>query len=210
MPPDVAAQFAGEALRRAQAAAEPAVGADFDAHVRAGDVHQVFRFSDDYLAGTPTGEPVVPADSWVAPILHGDEVRGALWVGKPEGAPAEMQGYTDDVVLGTLLQEVRPGEVLVEDAPIGGWYALDGTMIRPLDDWAANELPQPTDIAEYQPVLAERIALTAEQAADPDGGVADGRVLATLSVLGIVAVVLLAGAGLARRRHRDHVARTTG
>ncbi len=200
VPPDVAAQFAGDAVRRAQLAAEPGSGAD-SPDVRAGTVHQLFRFSDDYVAGTPTGEPVVPADSWVASLLHGDEVRGVLWVWKPEGGPAEWQGYADDLELGATLEELGPDQVLIEDPTIGGWYALDGGTIRALNHWAADELPEPTDIAAYQPVVAERVALAIASEEEMASGENRRQVIAMVGVVGIFAV-LFGGLVLVDRRRR--------
>ena len=204
VPPDVAAQFTGEAVRQSQLAAGPGSGAD-SLGVRAGTVHQLFRFSADYVAGTPTDEPVVPADSWIASLLHGDEVRGVLWVWKPEGGPAEWQGYADDRELGATLEELGPQDLLVEDPTIGGWYALDDGTIRALNNWAANELPEPTDLGGYQPVVAERVAMATAMEEDMASGETRRQVIAMVGIVGIFAV-LFGGLALVDRRRTGRAA----
>ena len=133
-------------------------------------------------------------------MLHGDEVRGVLWVWKPEGGPAEWQGYADDVELGATLEELGPQDLLVEDPTIGGWYALDDGTIRALNDWAADELPEPTDIGAYQSVVAERVAMVIAMEEDMASGETRRQVIAMVGVVGIFAVLLGGLVVIDRRR----------
>jgi hypothetical protein len=133
-------------------------------------------------------------------MLHGDEVRGVLWVWKPEGGPAEWQGYADDVELGATLEELGPQDLLVEDPTIGGWYALDDGTIRALSGWAADELPEPTDIGAYQSVVAERVAMVIAMEEDMASGETRRQVIAMVGVVGIFAVLLGGLVVIDRRR----------
>jgi hypothetical protein len=157
IPPEVAAAFAGEALRQAQAGAE-GVEADFSGAVRAGD-----------------------------------DVLGILWVAKPEGGPAECAGAPADVMLGSALETVAVTEILIVDEPNGAYYALDGTTVRPLNDWARKALPQPADISALQDTVAEQYALMrgqpTEDYEDPSGVTISLVALASALALGVLVML---------------------
>jgi hypothetical protein len=163
VPPDVAAAFAGEALRDATVSSESDLtGAVADA------VHEVFRFSADFVDGVPTSEPVIASDLWIARLVRDDEVLGAVWVVRPPGAPVQWAGTSEDRVIGTALGQLSPTELLIEDEPNGAYYALDGTTVRPLNSWARLALPRPASISSLQDAVAERYAELREQDVDPD------------------------------------------
>jgi hypothetical protein len=148
---------------------------------------------------------VVSTGSWIAAVLRGDEVLGVIWVWKPDGGPAALQGYSGDAELGATLADVAPTDLLVEDAPTGSWFAMRATTVRPLNDWARDLLDEPTDIAELQAVVAEQAALRAEQAAEADGGGYAGQVAAVVGPVAIF-VVVYGGITLLERRRRPRVA----
>ena len=206
VPDDVAAAFAGGALEQALAGAEndPALASFVGAGAE--DVHEIFSFSQDVVAGVETAEPVLSTGSWVGALARGGRVVGVLWVRKPDGGPATMQGYADDVALGTALAGVAPTDVLIEDAPAGSWYAWDGRTVRPLNDWARDTLPEPVAMGEAQRVVAAQARLREEQAAPVDGHPP----ALTVSLVAMT-LALLVGASLAvHARRRRRLRRGTG
>ena len=197
IPPDVEAVFAGAALRQAQAAAD-GVSADFTG-ARADHIHEVFSFSGDFIDGIPTTEPVVSSGQWLAAIMRGDEVLGTVGVVKPPGAPAEPNGFADDVVVGTALGTLADTELLIADEPNGAYYALAGRTVRPLNDWAGKVLPEPKDISDVQKIVAGQYTLLRDQPADPVGAPVLPISLAVMAlVLAAIAITLV----LLRRRDR--------
>lgn len=197
IPTDVAAAFGGDALRQTQAADE-GLDADFSGSIQAGDIHEVFRFSADFIDVVPTSEPVSSGGQWVGTVRRGDDVLGVVWVVKPEGGPAEWAGASADVVLGAALGTVAATEILIVDEPNGAYYALDGTTVRPLNDWARQALPRPADISTLQETVADQYALVrgqpAEDDVDPPG--------VTTSLVAMTITLVLGGVLLQRRRHR--------
>ena len=201
VPPDVGEAFAGTALRQAQAGAV-GVGADFSGDVRAENVHEIFAFTVPFVTGRPTAEPVVSTESWIAPVLRDDDVLGVIWVWKPDGGAAQLQGWSGDTELGATLADLPPTDVLIEDGPTGSWFALDATTVRPLNDWARELLAAPADITELQTVVAEQAALRAGQEAEADGGELAGRIAAVVGPVVIFVVVYGGITVLERRRWR--------
>jgi hypothetical protein len=167
IPADVAAVFAGDALRQAEAGA---VGLDADfAGASVDVVHEVFRFSADFVDGRPTTKPVRRSGSWLAGIIRGDDVLGTLLVSKPNGGPAVWAGASADLPLASALRTLTAGEILIADDPNGAYYALDGSTVRPLNSWAREAFPTAGDIIAMQTKVAAQYAAKREQAADVDG-----------------------------------------
>jgi hypothetical protein len=196
IPPDVSALFAGDAVRQADAGAA-GIPADFSG-ARAGDVHEVFMFTIDFVEGAETNRPVISAGRWMASIERGGQVLGTLEVWKPDGGPAELAGFSDDVATGSVLGTLTPAD------PRGAYYALDGETVRPLNDWARDVLPEPADLSVLQNAVAERHALAVE--ATTVGGYPPA---ITMSLMAM-ALVGLAGASLAIHGHRRRRAAQAG
>jgi hypothetical protein len=195
VPDDVRAVFTGEGLRQAQAGAE-GLDADFSGPVRADDVHEVFRFSMTFVDGSPMNEPVVSTTQWLAALERGDEVLGTLGVWKPGGGPAQPNGYSNDVALGTALATVSTGEILIHDEPTGSYYALSGTTVRPLNDWARKALPAPAELGELRATVVEQYAVLKSQPAEDEPPAVPVSLLAMLLAFGIAGALLY----LERRR----------
>jgi hypothetical protein len=206
IPPDVQAAFDGDALVVAQKAAadsrvslDPAAQAlepDFSG-AHAANIHEVFLFTREFVEGLPTSDPLSRADEWWAALTSGNEVVGVLTVWKPDGGPAEFAGYSEDVRLGAVLGGLGATEVLIDDAPTGAIYALDGNTVRPLNRWAQEMIGGPASLSELQ--KAVRIRHDQVVAMGSDVAEAPGLAIA----LGAMALTLAVGAGLtvlARRR----------
>ncbi|TFV72985.1 hypothetical protein E4P39_16020 [Blastococcus sp. CT_GayMR19] len=196
VPEDVRAVSAGAGLRQAQAGAE-GLGADFSGDVRAEDVHELFRFSMTFVDEGPVTEPVVSTGQWVAALERGDEVLGTLGVWRPDGGRAQPNGYSDDVALGAALGAVSATELLIHDAPNGAYYALSGTTVRPLNDWARKALPGPAELAELRTTVVEQYDVLRSQPTDH----ADPPAL-PVSLLAMALAVAIAGGLLALERRR--------
>jgi len=139
---------------------------------------------------------VLTTRSWLASIKRGDHVLGTLLVWRPEGATAEPAGFSRDVVLGSVLGTLSATELLIDDAPNGAFYALDGTTVRPLNDWAEQSLPEPADLSVLKEIVAEQHAAAVEQ--ETVQGYPSGL---TLSLMGM-ALALLAAVALAIHARR--------
>jgi hypothetical protein len=202
VPADVLEVFAGEGLRQAQAGAE-GLGADFSGPLRADDAREIFRFSMTFVDGSPMNEPVVSTTQWVAALRRGNEVLGTLGVRKPGGGPAQPNGYSNDVALGAALATVSTGEILIHDEPTGSYYALSGTTVRPLNDWARKALPAPAELGELRATVVEQYAVLKSQPAEDEPPPA-----VPVSLLAMLLAFGIAGALLYLERRRRSAVRS--
>jgi hypothetical protein len=160
VPPDVSAVLTDDAPQFLQS---QDVGAGSSLQAR--DAHQVFRFTDGFLEGLRV-EAAVPTGDWLASVTRGDVVLGTLRVAKPDGSAAQLTGFDADVDFGAALGDLQTGEVLVEDSNTGGYFAVDGTNVRPLNDWAQLSIAGPADLSQLQEVLASDRAAEQQRADD--------------------------------------------
>lgn len=148
VPPDVSRVLTGDGLLAVQ---NQAAGGS---SLRAQDAREVFRFTTGFLDGLPVPVAVVPTGDWLASVTRGDVVLGTLRVAKPDGRPATLAGFDSDADLGGALRELGAGEVLVEDTTTGSYFAVEGTSVRPLNEWAQLSLSGPDDLSQLQQILA--------------------------------------------------------
>jgi len=198
IPADVRAAFSDDAVRRMLPGDEP--GTDLDG-AQAGDPHEVFALTDGFVDGERAAEPARTTSRWIAGIGREGQVLGVLYVEKPPGVPAELVGFSTDADLGAALATLSPTEILIEDAPHGAFYALDGTTVRPVTHWARDVLPQPAPLARFQDAVAEQHAAAARQT---DGMVEDegGQLIGV--VVGVPAIFAVwFGAVVLLERRRD-------
>jgi hypothetical protein len=161
VPPDVSAVLAGDAL---QALPDPIVDGGRTLHAEA--AHPVFRFTHGFLDGLHVDVSVVPTGDWLASVTRGNIVLGSIRVAKPDGRAAEVAGFEPDVDFGAALRDLDAGEVLVEDTGTGGYFALDGSTVRPLNDWAQLSIAGPADLSQLQQILASDRATERQRTAD--------------------------------------------
>lgn len=192
IPPDVSAVLEGAALRQAQSDGDGITGA-----VRVDDVHEVFHFSPDFVDGLATAEPVTSSGRWIAALVRDDAVLGTVEVAKRPGGVAEPGGFSDDVDIGTALGRVAATELLVVDEPNSAYYAVAGSIVRPLNDWARQVLPEARDLTDTQDVVARQYALSSRPPTDH----ADSR-LPAVSLTAMVVALVIGGVALLRRRNR--------
>ncbi len=121
------------------------------------DVHEIFGFSPEFLAGDRTKTPLRSIDEWIAVVHGGETVLGTATVWRPDGKKVEMAGYDGDIELGSALARVGTG-IYVEDPRTAESFVVRGDTIEALNAQATVELPYPQKLADFQAVIAERIA----------------------------------------------------
>ena len=204
LPDDVAAFFAEQApeVLEASELAGTAGG------TAAAGVHEVFAWSEAYLAGEP-GEPTASLDEWIAAVERGGEPAGTLTAYRPApDEPAAFASTSDDAELAQALLGLPAGAQLVLDAPADAWFAIVDGIATPLDEHARADLPGgPAALDELQPTVVDRYAAMRGQT--DDAAVGGGAAPAAgaqpwLIGAGIVAAVVgvLAAIGVAVRIRR--------
>jgi hypothetical protein len=155
VPADVRAVLDGVAQR----AAPELAGGDDPADIQAVDVHEVYRFTADFLRGRRVDVAVVHAGAWLAVLQRDDVVLGTVRVAAPDGAEPAVTRSDEDVELAQALASVATGELVVEDPKSGALFGLDADSVRPLNDWARLDLNRPSRLSDLQRVLAAQLGL---------------------------------------------------
>ncbi|WP_146149622.1 hypothetical protein [Kineococcus rhizosphaerae] len=146
---------------------------DASGNLRAGRIHQVYLFTDAWVKGSADADPAEATQQWVAPVLRGNEAIGTVRVWKPDGGPAEVAGFNGDTQLADALQGFKDLPV-VEDPSAGEFFALDGDSVLPINEASKRELPKRGKVKDLQPIVAERIAQGARDAAGVPDSVGGG------------------------------------
>jgi hypothetical protein len=192
VPPDVSAVLTDDASQYVQSQDTSSGGS-----LQALDAHEVYRFTDGFLEGLKVDVDVVPTGDWLASVARGDVVLGTLRVAKPDGTPAQLTGFDDDVDFGAALRDLKVGEILVEDSSTGGYFAVDGTSVRPLNDWAQLSIAGPAKLSELQEVLSLDRATERQRA---DDAATRQFWLRIAGIVGIAALLLAFGSVFIRLR----------
>jgi hypothetical protein len=166
---DVAGHFRSQPA----AAGDPAAAPDLSGVLRAGRVHQVYAFTEEWVRGEASADPAAPTLEWLAPVVRGSDVLGTVRVWKPDGAAAEVAGFDGDTRLAAALQGFEDLPI-VEDPSVAEYFALDGDSVLPVNEAAARELPDRADVADFQPVVAARVAAAVRAAAGAPDAVGGG------------------------------------
>jgi hypothetical protein len=146
-------------LDRAALSTAPGLAGDGEpADVSAESVHEVYRFTADFLQGRRVDVAVAPSGEWLAVLQRGEAVLGTVRVAERDGAGAELSGSDEDVELGTALTGLAEGELVVEDSSSGALFGLAGETVRPLNTWARLELTRPAELPDLQSLLASQTA----------------------------------------------------
>jgi hypothetical protein len=164
----------------------------------------VHRFSPDFVDGKPTDEPVIPAEQWLGALVRGDDVLGTLGVWRNDGGPAQMNGYANDAPIGRALLTLTPAEILVVDEPNGAYYAVDGTTVRPLNDWARQAVPGPAEISRLQETVVDQYAALRAQPLEGEPVVPG----LTIALVGMALALLVGGGLLVLQQRRSSVGST--
>lgn len=133
---------------------------DYTGVVGFGPIHEVYGWSQEYIAGENTDTPFRPYDEWIAAsLLEDGTVVGTARVRRPTPtSAAEFGEISNRFELGQALNMVPDDAILVEDPTNIGWYAVRDGIVTAVSDQAAAEVPTPMTLDEFQSIIAERWA----------------------------------------------------
>lgn len=226
MPVDVRAQFDGPALREAAEIAasfaaqyEPNSGPpplDLSGNIKAGPVHQIYFFTEEFVEGSVTAPAVEAEQTWISSIQRDGKVIGTLRIFKPDGGPARLAVSNGNVELGQAL-DATTAKALVEVPWNRSFYTVVDDVVTPVDTAARAQVPSAAELDAVQDVVVEQVAEDAALAESVGPAAVAGASLAkpartladersdVLAVTGLGIAVLGVGGLVLLRRRREEV-----
>ncbi|MBC3761838.1 hypothetical protein ACUN7V_02990 [Quadrisphaera oryzae] len=217
VPPQVQAAYDGELLRQLVVAAGGGSG-----QVRAGTVHQLFTFTQEFVEGRSTGDPVRAEQAWVAGYEVDGEPAGWQQTYLDDSGAVRSSGTNPDP-LGARAFLDTTAVALVQVPSEGEFFTLVDGVVTPLRTQSWDTALGPRSLAQVQADFAVSRAETAAAyacctpadacaggsssggTAGGGGGASCGPGLPSPGVLALAAAAVLLAAGtgwtaLSRRR----------
>jgi hypothetical protein len=165
-------------------------GVDFDDTTTAGPLSRVFVWTDDFLAGKTTDQPVRRLNEWVTPIsVRKSTIGFAVIAINDSTAKPELANFSTDSAVAAEFEVLPTDAYLVMDEPRAAWFSLLGKTLTPIDPGSTG-LTGSTKLSEYQKVVIHTSPAGAK-ADTPDGGLIAGGVALVIILLAVVAVVVV-------------------
>ncbi len=170
VPPEVQAAYDGEFLRRMVTSTHGTSG-----QLRAGTVHQIFTFTQDFVEGGSTADPVEAGEAWIAGVEVDGEPVGWQRTFLDDGGAVQSSGWNPDPDGAEAFLAVTAG-ALVEVPSDGALFTLVDGVVTPVrvPQWDAGLGPR--SLAQVQADFAVSRAETAAAYAccRPSDGCAGG------------------------------------
>lgn len=202
VPKNVLSWYAGAGLETAEAQAETLPG---EGDLALGPPHPVHAWAPDFLAGTQTTFPVVADGQWVATIVRdgpdGPVAVGALRAGPFDGTEPQSTAVVADVDVGELVLPEELSATLVYDPSLDGWFATSEGEVWSVGASSREFLHGAVPLAVLGTFLDER-----ESGPSPTAGgeesMEEGSGLVPLTVIAVIVLLGILGAGLLARNYR--------
>lgn len=192
-PGPVLAWFAEEGVVAATTSESSGLSAEELTRLAVGTPINVGLWSEDFLAGVTTAEPVVASGEWVAPVtLDGAGLGAIVAAAAGDGAVADHRVLWDEDLGYALVSFLATTFILDEGTT--GWFRLGGDVLTPVTAEAKDVLAGSIDVRAYQPFLVERYSTAQEEEAVPSEG--GGPLLRPVAITAAAVVALLALVGV--------------
>lgn len=139
---------------------------DLSGDVVSGSITELFEFTPEFLAGEDTKVIFAPFETWVSPLMRGDELLAVQFITREATRPA-WAGFDADPTLAAAIAELPADAILVVHSANRQYYAIEGDTVRPLPDLSAHPLlTTPLSLHEAQKVFAQQWQVNAEAGDD--------------------------------------------
>lgn len=170
VPPQVRAAYDGDFLRQMVTSTQGQVG-----EVRAGTVHQLFSFTEDFMAGDPAADPVEAGDGWIAGVEADGVPVGWQRTFLDDDGTVRSSGWNPDPVGARAFLATDAG-ALVEVPWDNAFFTLVDGVVTPVEVQSWDAGLGPRDLAQVQADFAVSRAETeaAYACCRPSDGCAGG------------------------------------
>lgn len=193
-PGPVLAWFTEDAVAAATTSESSGLSAEELARLAVGTPINVGMWSEDFVAGVTTAEPVVASAEWVAPVTLDGAGLGAVVAATAADGAVEDHRVIWDEDLGYALGSFLATTFILDEGTTG-WFRLGGDVLTPVTAGAKDVLAGSIDVRAYQPFLVERYSTAQEEETAPSEGggpllgpvtITAGAVVAMLALVGVI------------------------
>lgn len=202
VPKNVLSWYAGPGLETAAAQSETLTG---EGDLTLGPPHPVHSWAPDFLAGTQTSTPVLADGQWVAALLRdspdGPAAVGALRAGPFDGTEPQGTDVVADADVGGLVAPEELSFAVVYDPSLDGWFATAEGDVWSVGAGGREVLHGAVPLSVLGDFLTERDSSPSPTAAGEEPG-QEGSGLVPLTVIAVIVLLGILGAGLLVRNYR--------
>lgn len=157
-----------------------------------GDIHEIFAFTDAWIAGDAPQTPIKSRERWSAVLLADGQPAGIVDIATKDGVMAPTgYGLAKDVA--AVLAGTGDGYYIVGTQLTGSWI-LRGDTLTPVDSFARKLSGVPISLADAQPKIHASVQSTVDTTRPTDMG---------FFLLVIVGTFVLMGFGVWWRARRS-------
>ena len=157
-----------------------------------GDIHEIFAFTDTWIAGNAPQTPIESRQHWSAVLLANGQPAGVVDIAEKDGVMAPT-GYGLARDLAAVLAGTGDGYYIVGTQLTGSWI-LRGDTLTPVDSFARKLSADPISLTEAQPKIHASVQSAADTTRPTDMG---------FFLLVIVGTFVLMGFGVWWRARRS-------
>ncbi|CCI51614.1 exported hypothetical protein [Nostocoides jenkinsii Ben 74] len=157
-----------------------------------GDIHEIFAFTDTWIAGNAPQTPIESRQHWSAVLLANGQPAGVVDIAEKDGVMAPT-GYGLARDLAAVLAGTGDGYYIVGTQLTGSWI-LRGDTLTPVDSFARKLSADPISLTEAQPKIHASVQSAVDTTRPTDMG---------FFLLVIVGTFVLMGFGVWWRARRS-------
>jgi hypothetical protein len=162
-------------------------GIDFDDTTKAGSISRVFVWTDDFLAGQKTDQPMRRLNEWVAPISVRDSTIGFAIISiDDQTSKPQLANFLTGAAVAEKFGALPTDAYLVNDSARSAWFSVLTSTVTAIDAGKSG-VTSPIQLTTFQAQIAHVVPKTSSPVAD--SGFAVGGLVLLIVALAIASII---------------------